>query len=233
MLSAHTEPGRFERKMFISDISYAEVEALIYSHPAMFREVFYQRAINNIYLDTLDLKNYWDNISGSGNRIKARVRWYGSQVDSNADCVLELKIKDGLLGWKERYQIGKLAIDNGLTGRALQSAFAQSALPESLKLSLSLMEPTLLNRYLRRYYISQNQMFRLTLDSRMEYLPIGPCGPGLVNQAADMSNLILELKYEADNSEQAAAITQMFPFRITRSSKYVSGVECVRALQIE
>lgn len=223
--------GRYERKMFISEALYAEVEALIRSHPAMFREVFVQRSINNIYFDTYDLKNYWDNVSGSGNRVKPRIRWYGDQIGVTDNSTLELKSKDGLVGWKERYHIGALSSDSKLTSRALQSAIIKSEMPQCVKLSLSFLEPTLLNRYIRRYFISQNQRFRVTLDFQMEYLPIGPAGPARLERIKDSKNLVLEIKYGTEHVEQASDITQFFPFRITRSSKYVTGMGLVRSLQ--
>ena len=61
-----------------------------------------ERKISNIYLDTIDLKNYKDNINGVKRRTKHRIRWY----DDNAqNPLLEYKNKDDKLGWKNIYKL--------------------------------------------------------------------------------------------------------------------------------
>jgi len=55
---------RFERKFMSPDLSEEELIQIIKNHPLMFSEIFHERYVNSIYLDTFDLKNYW-NISGS------------------------------------------------------------------------------------------------------------------------------------------------------------------------
>ena len=37
--------------------------------------------------------------------------------------------------------------------------------------------------------------------------------------------MILELKFDARHAETAAAVTNAFPFRLQRCSKYVLGIE--------
>ncbi len=41
----------------------------------------------------------------------------------------------------------------------------------------------------------------------------------------DINNIILELKYNQDMDNGANYIVNCFPFRLTKSSKYVSGIE--------
>ena len=68
---------RYERKFFIPNISKYIVENLILMNPGRFNEVYKQRKVNNIYLDTLNYNYYHENIAGLSNRNKVRMRWYG------------------------------------------------------------------------------------------------------------------------------------------------------------
>ena len=40
---------------------------------------------------------------------------------------------------------------------------------------------------------------------------------------------VFELKYEPEHDEEARRISSWFPFRMTRSSKYVTGLQLVRS----
>ena len=41
-----------------------------------FKKIYFNRRVNSIYYDTIDLNCLWDNINGYSNRNKYRVRWY-------------------------------------------------------------------------------------------------------------------------------------------------------------
>ncbi|HSH00014.1 MAG TPA: VTC domain-containing protein [candidate division Zixibacteria bacterium] len=217
------ETKRFERKFLIDALSAREVEALIKSHPAVFREVYYEREVNNLYLDTYDYKNYWDNVSGSQRRAKVRLRWYDVRADEVIEPTLEIKIKDGFVGWKSSHRLAPLRLMK--TSRAaLLRAIGESVLLESMRVTLATREPALLNRYLRRYFVSADRQFRLTLDRELSYFQPGAGGAPGLESVRDRRHVILEIKYAADADTDAAAIAGAFPFRVTKSSKYVSGL---------
>ena len=46
-----------------------------------------------------------------------------------------------------------------------------------------------------------------------------------LNKLSDTYNVILELKYNMDNEDDSSYITEVFPFRLTKNSKYVVGIE--------
>ena len=73
-----TNNYRYERKFFISNLTKYEIESLIKLHPALFSEIYFPRFVNNLYFDSLNMKNYFDTIDGLGDRMKIRIRWYGS-----------------------------------------------------------------------------------------------------------------------------------------------------------
>ena len=68
---------RKERKFVVSEKPATAVEFFIKAHSAMFFQPFPPRIVNNIYFDSKDFHNYGDNVIGSANRVKFRIRWYG------------------------------------------------------------------------------------------------------------------------------------------------------------
>ena len=58
----------------------------------------------SLYFDTVDYKFFKDNIEGTGNRVKARLRWYqnSNHTDNKIKTTLELKKKRGFVGTKTK-----------------------------------------------------------------------------------------------------------------------------------
>ena len=69
----NTNKFRYERKFVISYLSLFELESIVRLHPAMFLEVFPQRFVNNIYLDSFGKESYVDNVNGASQRSKVRI----------------------------------------------------------------------------------------------------------------------------------------------------------------
>ena len=161
--------GRFERKFFISALSMHDVQQVIKLHPSLFVEIYHQRHINNIYLDTLDLKHYFDNVYGLSQRMKWRIRWYGSLFDEIHNPILELKIKNNLQGLKKGYPLAPFKIEDIFQDGKLLKVFDESNLPDYYLEYLRRLQPTLLNKYTRNYYQSADRYFRVTIDSEQEF----------------------------------------------------------------
>ena len=96
---------RYERKFRISGMSVHGVEQIVKSHQAYFKEIYNERDINNIYFDTQNLTHYYDNSYGKAQRKKYRIRWYGGLSGKIENPILEIKIKDALLGTKKAFLI--------------------------------------------------------------------------------------------------------------------------------
>ena len=67
---------RYERKFSISCMLPEQICVFIKRHPCMFYKSYPDRYINNMYFDTVDLANYWNNVDGNSQRLKLRIRWY-------------------------------------------------------------------------------------------------------------------------------------------------------------
>ena len=77
LLDQHTPALRYERKFLVERLDASWVRALVRRHPSMFCETYPPRYVNNLYLDTLGMRHYVDNLNGTPERRKVRIRWYG------------------------------------------------------------------------------------------------------------------------------------------------------------
>jgi hypothetical protein len=218
------EKSRYERKFVVGDMDYFNIRQQVKLHPAAFSPLFYPRYINNIYLDTTELDFYFDNVSGKGSRKKARIRWYGDLFGKIEKPVLEFKIREGMLGNKLSFPLEAFTLDENFSLNTLKDVFAKSELPNWAYEVLMLLKPALLNRYLREYNLNFDGDFRLTLDTDLSYYLIGNDNNTFM-QSHRGEDIIVELKYDFDKDKKAAEITNRLPFRLTKSSKYVNGVD--------
>jgi hypothetical protein len=217
---------RYERKFVILDLGVAETEALIRFHPAVFSEIFHPRIVNNIYFDTPSLEHYHANVRGIAQRVKCRIRWYGKSVGPIARPTLELKRKQGLLGSKEHHPLQPFELDDRFDARHV---LEKSDLPARLRCDLGALHPILMNRYRRRYFLSHDRKYRLTLDSELVYRTVGPGVSRFPAWMPSDGRVIVELKFSVGDEAGGARIATRFPFRLIRSSKYVLGIETLYA----
>lgn len=219
------ESFRYERKFLISQLSTNEIEYIVRLHPAAFSEIYHQRSVNNIYLDTIGMSSYRDNLIGIKDRLKVRIRWYGELFGLIEKPVLELKIKRGILGGKMRFPLASFLLDRDYSLQSQQNIFNDSDVPDIVREYLKSLKFALLNRYQRKYFQSVNRKFRITIDFDLEFYRIDPAANCFAEKCIDRTHTILELKYSDKDDEEARFITNLFPVRMTKSSKYVSGIE--------
>jgi len=224
--SLNFENARYERKFLISDVDIKEIEYFIKFNPIMFSEIFYERRVNNIYLDSVDFGSYADNINGNLHKAKIRIRWYGKIFGKISKPVLEIKIKNGELGKKMKFPLRPFLLNKNFSKGYLQKeVFNKSNLPRWLVENLKLYNLALLNSYKRMYFISSNKQYRITLDKDMVFFKIQDTKNSFKDFEFERRNVILELKYKRKNDLKISQITQHFPFRLTKSSKYVCGID--------
>lgn len=218
------EVARYERKFMVDAMSYHSVEQQIRVHPAVFSPIFHARYINNIYLDTNEFDFYFDNVSGKSSRRKARIRWYGEIQGIIAKPVLEFKIREGMLGNKISFPLQSFHLNENLNAELLTSVLRNSDLPLWALENLLHFKPALLNRYRRKYFLSFDQRFRLTIDNELTYYGIGNNNNNFL-ETYTSDDVIVELKYERKYDDIAPQVSNNLPFRLTKSSKYVNGME--------
>jgi hypothetical protein len=214
---------RYERKFFIENTSLSSVEMIVKSNPLMFSEIYHSRYINNIYCDTPGLTNYYDNVNGNLNRHKIRIRWYNKLLSKKINSKLEIKVKKGDLGEKLSYEINDFLIYKNQKISDIQKFIMQTKIGDQY--SINNTAPTLINRYKRKYFLSFNKKFRVTIDNDLSFYSINKEYLSMIKKYHDGTSVILELKYLADQDDYAREVTNRFPFRITKSSKYVIGMD--------
>jgi len=130
---------RYERKIPIRSLSSVEVENIIRLHPSCFREIYHKRKINNIYFDDFSMNSFHDNLSGRDNRLKFRVRWYGKTF-GKIEPVLELKIKQGVVGTKKNFNLKPFIITNTVNTYYLKQKILENNFPIEISNQLSRMD---------------------------------------------------------------------------------------------
>lgn len=225
VVNSQSEELRNERKFLITNHSAAEVEQIIKFNPACFTEIHQQRTVNNIYFDSLAYDSYYRNVEGDTNRTKARIRWYGALFGQITNAVLEFKIKKGLLGRKEYFPLTAFQLDENFSKAQIESAIANT--PIDIQHWMLSMQPALLNSYTRKYFLSADKKFRLTIDREQVYYRISYNHNAFLNKVNNPQAVVLELKYEMSLDEEANQISNSFPFAMTKHSKYLQGIERV------
>ena len=216
---------RFERKFIVPPEGRCALDIAIRFNPALFAPLHHPRTVHNIYLDSPALRLYFLNGDGVTERTKVRIRWYGADSGTLPQPILEFKMKQGLLGWKESFRLQPFCLDNTFCGAALQEVFHESKLPPEVMRRLGGLEPSLLNSYHRSYFKSADGRYRITRDSGLKFHRIGPGHNALLCRVAHLPVQVLELKYEATDEDGADDVAGGFPFRVSKFSKYALGVE--------
>ena len=214
---------RYEKKFVAVDQSVPEIDWIIKKNPFLFRPIFHERQVNNIYFDTPRFEHFYDNVNGNSKRKKLRIRWYGNLSGVAEKPVIEAKIKRGDLGTKRSLAISAFEIKKHFSTSEI-TALLHRVPPEAAEPSLQEYRPTLVNSYIRTYYLSADRRFRITLDRNLHYYKVGLSATSLMTPLTDRRKLIIELKYDQSESDAARSVTEHFPFRASKNSKYVSGI---------
>ncbi|MCF8338645.1 MAG: polyphosphate polymerase domain-containing protein [Bacteroidales bacterium] len=217
---------RYERKFIVELMDFYQVEAIIKCHPAAFRTIHHPRFINNIYFDTPNFNYYYDNHFGKADRVKVRIRWYGDSLREAQNPFLEIKYKKGLVGDKQAFPLPPFTIEPFLEKRALMNHILQAEIPDHIKAWIKNLEPKVANRYRRRYFLTMNKRYRLTVDTSIQYFGVEGRRSTLKKCYSEEAMSILELKYKMADEETAGDITMHLPFRMDKNSKYVNAVDC-------
>jgi len=152
-----------------------------------------------------------------------RLRWYGD-IYGNIKPSLEIKIKNGALGTKIHSEQIPFDLPIDFSGNDVKQLLKPKEHVQRINEMLCRTEPKIMNRYLRHYFISIDRLFRITVDSDVSFKRIcNSCGTKTSSKMRD--NLIFELKYDQKSEDEAHNITGYFPFRLTKSSKYIAGIQ--------
>ena len=218
-------PFRYERKFITTQIDRHHIENLIKYHPELFSEIYHERKINSIYFDSLDMHSYYNNMCGTRERIKIRIRWYGDLFSLIEKPVLELKIKKGHVGSKKQFFLKPFKLDSNISLNSILRMLRLSDIPDCIIERFMFLQMAIITRYSRKYFQSSDKKYRLTIDWDMEYYTIENVNNTFRNKKHDYLTTILELKYPIDNDDYAQIITNHLPFRFSKNSKFEVGIK--------
>jgi hypothetical protein len=166
---------------------------------------------------------YYDNVEGKDNRVKVRIRWYGDLFGTINTPILELKIKKGLVGIKRSFPLIQFTFSKNFNLNNFYEIFKKSNLPDDVLLKLANLKPSLVNRYNRKYFRDFSQNFRITIDKKISYFSVA--NKYIAKSAINDNKIVVELKYDQEKNDEAQEIGTNLPFRLTKNSKYVTGIE--------
>jgi VTC domain len=216
------EELRYERKFAVEIEDIKSFLYVVKLHPALFTETYEERRVNSLYFDTDDYSYYQDTTLGKSDRLKVRLRWYGNDIETISDGKVEIKSKSGYLGSKDTFNLGSFPTDEFLTN---YKEYVNSAedLDTACKQLFRFLRPILIVSYLRRYFISADKRFRITLDYALGFYDVQSGFNPLKKVSSNVT--VLELKYQYEHDELARTLTGSIPNRYSKSSKYRIGLE--------
>jgi hypothetical protein len=217
--------ARYEIKMTCDEVYLPEVRSWVRLHPDGYVETYPPRQVNNIYMDTFGADYLADHLSGVGDRQKLRFRWYGRQ-DTQVQGILELKGKSGHLGWKRQCPIPRTFDLTRISWHDWMGQLRAVVDREPAFGLLDIERPTLLNRYVREYYVTFDGRIRLTVDHELRvYDQTAYPTPNLTLDIPIERHVILEVKSDPAHLRRLSDTLTSFPLRVERNSKYVTGMQ--------
>jgi hypothetical protein len=214
---------RYEVKSVLPALELPRVRAWLRLHPAGFRTAYPPRLVQSLYLDSPDRHAFVENLSGAACRRKLRLRWYGEATD-RIEATLEMKCKQGLVGWKESERVsGPLS----LAGRRWPDLLGdlRRRLSGRSRIFLDLAgAPVLLVRYRRDYLVSADGHVRATVDREIETVDqTRHSGPRFGPVNSGDSEIVLEVKADEARRTEIERVLDRWPLRISRNSKFTGG----------
>ena len=171
---------RVEKKILLKNGQISLIRNLFFEKG--FKKIYGIRKISSIYFDDINLNCLRDNIDGNKDRYKIRLRWYN---DNFKNANIEIKFKEGYMGYKIRYKIKNkfCDIENLIS-------ITKKWILENLGVY---MNPVIKINYIREYYL--NKKIRLTIDTKLKaikYVGSSFSTTGLFN------NEVIEFKYDLE-----------------------------------
>jgi hypothetical protein len=188
-------------------------------------EAYPERSVHSLYFDNPSLQCASDNLNGSANRQKFRLRWYTDPTDDvpHGPATFERKIRVGVLGTKRSNR-------SSLDGRRLLAGSRNEILRASLEdpgfvetFQCTDLEPSLYVRYERSYFATPDGI-RFTIDRGVRFGDVLASRHNWWSGQAQSKWLVVEVKHAPEWKDSVAAMLVDFPLRRYRHSKYMLGL---------
>ncbi len=216
---------RYEVKIPYALHHLPQLRAWLKLQAAHWRVAYPPRQVNNIYFDTEAGDALRDNLRGVGVRRKLRLRWYGPDLFRVTAPRLELKAREGDVGWKAVHPLRRVTLDlRRLAWAEIVRTIREADPGADLWLSYA-PRPTLINSYRRAYYVTVSGTVRLTVDEALRaYDQRWTSRPNLRHPAPLAPIGVVEFKAAPRDYPHLLLVVTAFPLRPARHSKYVRGL---------
>lgn len=209
---------RYERKYLTDRLSADQVANFLLLHPAVFQSIYYPRRVWSVYFDTPEFEYYQQNSLGFQFRKKIRVRWYEHDGETTP-AQLEIKMKDGEM-------VQKIILPLQTAGGTGTLADITAAVQKTLRQNFpeaNALQPVMVNSYQRQYLLAEALGVRATVDTDISFFT--PADWELSRVTIRLPITILECKYPRENDPKLEQVMQRIPLHITKSSKYIMGIQ--------
>lgn len=220
-MSADRPDLRYELKLASQEASYERLRMALHLLPEGVRTLHPTRWVQSVYLDTPFGRALEENLAGISHREKLRFRWYGEEA-TGVRGVLERKVRENALGWKETCALeGALDVE-GVERRRFLGAL-RDGLPANWAQQVAHgLEPVQWIRYRRDYLTSACGRVRLTVDRDLSSADQRPRARLSFAHPTPVPRLtVLELKCNPDDIDVARGIVDRLTLPIDRCSKFV------------
>ena len=223
--------SRYETKYRINYSTYFAIKNAIpsYLRPDLHTKCSAQKRylVRSLYFDTRDYRFYSEKIHGVSNRIKFRIRTYGSHPADLPDIRVEMKVRIGKLMEKhgafvtypEYLRFMKFGIWDSCQDPVL-SEFTRYVHKWNL-------EPKTLVQYYREGYESRStEKIRLTFDHKISSSSSHVLFPEVIHWRQHRESQVdLEIKHQNEFPYWMSKIIQYYSLKIIPNSKYSNSIE--------
>ena len=236
---------RFELKYLISEETALRVREFVQCY-LDFDEYSvgkpnYSYAVHSVYLDTDDLKTYWDTINGDKNRFKLRMRFYSAHPDTPIFFEMKRRMNNCML--KQRGAVQQRYISTLLSGQLPQRDYLVSNNPNHFAALQNICrlinqlnaKPKIHIAYEREAYVNEDDTVRLTMDREVRAEPNLDMTITTHMERPHRSfspDVILELKFTNRFPDWFGYLVRVFNVMQCGAAKYVESIQKVGARQL-
>ncbi len=217
--------GRYEIKFVLDENDFVTATQW-QQHCTSVSRKYSGRRVHSIYFDDNEYQAVKDNLAGINKRLKIRLRWYENESGEVSTPVLQIKKKDGRLGFKDQVKLP------GLQSQIKEVPLADIASLVRAGISGSSIGRDYFNQYLHaslyvnyfRYYLESPDSIRITIDQEIKFSYAIPYKSVQNLRSLTYPHRVMELKFSPDRKKKVAVWLRKLTLTPKRHSKYLTGL---------
>jgi hypothetical protein len=194
----------------------------------------YSYPVHSLYLDSDDLKLYWQTINGEKNRYKLRLRYYSTHPDSPVFFEIKRRVNSCIM--KQRGGVKQDKVNWLLTGHLPDETHLVSKNPAHLVALQRFCQltnemharPKVHIAYMREAYVSDDDQVRVTIDRTVQAEPnlVTSVKTHMTHPVGSFDNqVILELKFTNRFPDWFRELVRVFGVMQCGAAKYVESIQ--------